>query len=160
LRAEALPTPTRPPAAPYAPGPVTQIATIRIPRIGLVAPVDEGVTLTVLDRGPGHWPGTAMPGALGNVVVGGHRVSHTHPFLDIDQLRAGDQITFDMANGTHATYAVSGLEVVPPTALYIVNQTNARTVTLFACHPKGSASQRLVVHGTLASVERSQRVGA
>lgn len=155
-----MPTPTRPPAAPYAPGPVTQIATIRIPRIGLVAPVYEGVTLTVLDRGPGHWPGTAMPGALGNVVVGGHRVSHTHPFLDIDQLRAGDQITFDMANGTHATYAVSGLEVVPPTALYIVNQTNARTVTLFACHPKGSASQRLVVHGTLASVERSQRVGA
>jgi sortase A len=154
-----LPTPSPPPAAPYAPGPVTQIATIRIPRIGLVAPVYEGVTLTVLDRGPGHWPGSALPGALGNVVVGGHRVTHTHPFLDIDQLRAGDRITFDTANGTHSTYLVTGLEVVPPTALYIVNQTNARTVTLFACHPKGSASQRLVVHGTLASTAPELRVG-
>ncbi|MBV8160606.1 MAG: class E sortase, partial [Acidimicrobiia bacterium] len=54
----------------------------------------EGVGLDVLANGPGHWPGTAMPGDNGNAVVAGHRVTHTHPFLDIDQLQPGDQVVF------------------------------------------------------------------
>ena len=66
------------------------IGRIEIPKIGVSQPMFEGVGLDVLANGPGHWPGTAMPGDTGNAVVAGHRVTHTHPFLDIDQLNPGD----------------------------------------------------------------------
>jgi len=46
---------------------------------------------------------------------------------------------------------VTGSEIVDDSALYIVDQTPGRTITLFACHPVGSAAQRYVVHGTLVS---------
>jgi len=148
-----LPTPV-PPPDPYAPEPVAQIATLRIPRIGLTAPVYEGVSLTVINHGPGHWPGTAVPGSWGNTVVAGHRTTYTQPFLNIDALAPGDHIIFDLPDGTEATYATTGTEVVAPDALWIVHQTPGNTVTLFSCHPKGSAAQRLVVHGTLVSLRK------
>ncbi len=49
----------------------------RDPRIGLTRTMFEGIRLSTLDHGPGHWPGTAMPGELGNVVVAGHRSATT-----------------------------------------------------------------------------------
>ena len=66
----------------------------------------EGIRLTTLDRGPGHWPGTAMPGELGNVVVAGHRVSHNEDFRNLDQLVPGDEVIFNTATGRH-TYHVA-----------------------------------------------------
>ena len=44
------------------------------------------------EQGPGHWPGTALPSQTGNVVVAGHRVTHSRPFRNIDQLGPGDQV--------------------------------------------------------------------
>jgi sortase A len=111
----------------------------------------EGVSLTVLDVGPGHWPGTPMPGGAGNVVVGGHRVTHSHPFRDLDVLGPGDEILFDMADGSYATYRVTETFIVNPDAMWIVDPTPENIVTLFACHPKGSAKQRIVVRAALAS---------
>ena len=48
----------------------------------------EGITLTTLNKGPGHWPGTALPSQDGNVVVAGHRVTHSRPFRHIDNRSA------------------------------------------------------------------------
>jgi LPXTG-site transpeptidase (sortase) family protein len=141
-----LPVPAAEPADPYAPTPIVQIGTIEIPKIHLVHPVYEGITLTVIDHGPSHWPDTAMPCEIGNTVFPGHRVTHTHPFLDLDQLMPGDQIVFHM-KGRDCVYAVTGTMIVQPDANYVVDQTPARTVTLIACHPKHSAAQRIVVKG-------------
>jgi sortase A len=147
-----LPTPQHSPADPYAAVPVRQIGTIEIPRIGLVHPIFEGIWLTVIDHGPGHWPGTAMPGQRGNVVFAGHRVTHTHPFRRLDELRPGDHIVFHMPNGTF-TYAVTDTIIVLPTDSWVVNQHNAFDVTLIACHPPHSATERIVVQGRLISKE-------
>jgi sortase A len=139
------------PANPRARVPVTQIGTINIPAIGLSHPVYEGVWLTVLDVGPGHWPGTPMPGGDGNVVFGGHRVTHSHPFRDLDLLKAGDEIRFDMLDGTQHSYVVTDQFVVNPDAMWIVDPTPTPTLTLFACHPKGSAKQRIVIRASRVS---------
>ena len=144
----ALPAPEDAPADPYANVPVRQIGTIEIPRIGLVHPIFEGVWLTVVDHGPGHWPGTAMPGAIGNTTFAGHRVTHTHPFLNVDQLQYGDQVIFHMPNGDF-TYSVTQILIVDPNAIWITNPTPTATMTLFACHPKHSAAHRIVVKGNL-----------
>jgi sortase A len=149
-----LPRPDPPPADPYADVPVTQIGTIEIPKIGLVHPIFEGVWLTVVDHGPGHWPGSARPGQIGNSVFAGHRVTHTHPFLDLDLLAVGDKVIFDMPHGVY-TYAVTSITIVEPTAIEITDPTRSPTITLFACNPKHSAAQRIVVKGRLVSSHRS-----
>jgi sortase A len=145
-----LPMPENPPSDPYANVPVRQIGTITIPKIGLVHPIYEGIWLTVLDHGPGHWPGSAVPGQRGNTVFAGHRVTHTHPFLNIDQLAPGDHVIFTMPTGVF-TYAVTRTTIVAPDEISIVYPTTTPTMTLFACHPKHSAAERIVVKGKLIS---------
>jgi sortase A len=141
-----LPIPEGAPVDPRAPTPEVVHGTVSLPTIGVTQPLGEGVTLTAIDRGPSHWPGTAMPGQVGNVVVAGHRVTHSRPFLDLDRLAVGDPLVFTMNDGTTWTYALTGIEIVGPDAMHIVDQTSEHTATLFACHPKGSAAQRIVAH--------------
>ncbi|MDQ1487545.1 MAG: sortase [Actinomycetota bacterium] len=136
--------PVPPPANPTAPAPIVKIGEIRIPKIGLVHPIYEGVTLTVIDHGPGHWPGSAVPGQLGNAVFAGHRVTHTHPFRNVDKLVPGDEIQFVMPDGTY-TYRMTQQQIVTPNDTWIVNPTQTATLTLFACHPPGSATNRIVI---------------
>lgn len=130
--------------------PVILLGGITIPKIGLDAPMYEGIRLPTLDRGPGHWPGTAMPGEVGNVVVAAHRVSHNAHFRNIDQLAPGDEVHFTTSTGI-TTYRVTGVEIVNPDAIWIIDPTETPTATLFACHPPGSVSQRIVVHLELAT---------
>jgi len=144
-----LPDPESPPADPRAAEALSQVGTIEIPKIGVSKSMYEGITLTTLDHGPGHWPGTAMPGQLGNVVIAGHRVSHDKPFRNIDKLVPGDDVIMTTADGSF-DYKVTSTEIVNPDALWIVDQTPDYTATLFACHPPGSTRQRIVVHLALA----------
>jgi sortase A len=146
-----LPRPLAPPD-PDATEPLVEIGRIEIARIGIDMPMYEGITLGTLDAGPGHWPGSAMPGQIGNVVVAGHRVSHSRPFRDIDQLQAGDEVVLTTADGRFV-YLVDSTEVVEPEAIRVVEQTPASTATLFACHPPGSTEYRYVVHLTLAPAD-------
>ena len=142
--------PIDPPDNPTAVVPLVKIGEIQIPKIGLVHPIYEGVTLSVIDHGPGHWPGSAVPGQLGNAVFAGHRVTHTHPFLRINELGPGDQIIFKMDNGTF-TYSVTGHQIVTPKDVHIVDPTPDATLTLFACHPPHQAIQRYVVRAAFVS---------
>jgi sortase A len=141
-----------PPRNSYAPEPIREIGRIRIPKIGLDHKVMEGITLRNIDQGPSHWPGTPMPGEVGNTVFMGHRTTHTRPFRPIDQLVPGDEIFFDIA-GVQTRYVVTGHEIVTPDRLDIVDPTPTATATLFACHPPGSARYRYVVRAALAPVD-------
>jgi sortase A len=123
---------------------------IVIPKINLVHPVFSGIEEHAIHWGPGHWPGSALPGSVGNSVFAGHRVTHTRPFLDIDLLAPGDQIKFHMATGTYV-YEVTDHIIVGPNDVWITNPTSTATVTIFACHPKRSAAKRYVVRGRLIS---------
>lgn len=129
-----------------APGPEPYIeqGTIEIPRLGLSRTLLEGISLATLDIAPGHWPGTAMPGNPGNVVVAGHRVDHHRDFRNIDQLARGDEVIFHTSAGRFR-YVVTGTSIVSGAALWVVNQTPASTGTLIACHPPGSTRSRIVV---------------
>ncbi len=144
-----LPVPIAPPVEDGSSDPLVVLGQIDIPRLGLSRTMYEGIRLSTFDRGPGHWPGSALPGELGNVVVAGHRVSGNQDFRDLDQLTVGDEVVFTTAAGRHV-YLVESTEIVSPVAIWIVDQTHAKTATLFACHPPGSVAQRIVVHLELA----------
>lgn len=138
-----LPVPVYPPG-PGEVDPEIYMGDMEIPAIMLRSPVNFGVTDATFDRGVGWWPGTARPGEVGNVVLGGHRTSWPRPFRYVDLLEPGDEIVFTTDDGRFV-YAVSRTEVVYPDAIWIVDQTEEATVTLFACHPVGSTAQRIVI---------------
>ncbi|HEV8116461.1 MAG TPA: class E sortase [Acidimicrobiales bacterium] len=138
------------PADSYAPEQIVELGTLEIPKLGVRQRLMHGVTLRNIDRGPSHWPGTAMPGKAGNVVIAGHRVTNSRPFRNIDQLGAGDEVVLTV-KGERSTYRVSSSFVVTPDRTDIANPTATPTLTMFACHPPGSARQRYVVRADLVT---------
>ncbi|MFF4774295.1 class E sortase [Microtetraspora fusca] len=139
------------------------VALIRIPRLGAdyKYAVVEGVDAEHLREGPGHYPGTAMPGEIGNFVVSGHRTTYLAPFNRIGELNRGDEIVVDTREARY-TYRVTEKEVVLPTRLDVVapvpghpaERPTRALITLTTCNPKYSAAERLIVHGLLADREK------
>lgn len=136
------------------PGAYHQLGELTIPAIGLDVAIGSGVDPDTLVEGPGHWTGTPLPGQPGNAVVSGHRTTHTAPFLHLDDLRPGDEIVTTVA-GVPTTFRVTEVLVVPVEdyrAEVLAQPTDPRAVelTLFACHPEGSLTHRIVVHAERA----------
>lgn len=133
-----------------------QVGWIQIPKIGINYTAyragDEQSSTAVtnaLNKGPTFWGTTTKPGEVGNVVIGGHRVSHGAYFRNIDQLAPGDEIIVAGLDGVPHTYLVEKTEITGPNDTWIVNFREGATVTLFACHPPGSIRQRIVVFANL-----------
>jgi sortase A len=150
---ETLPVTTA--AAEPAPPEGEVLGKIEIPKIGLSAFVIEGVGDDDLHNGPGHYPATPLPGQQGNAAIAGHRTTYGAPFASIDELAPGDPITVTTLQGTF-TYAVirqedgSGHIIVSPNAVEVLNEVPGKNLlTLTACHPKYSASKRIIVFAEL-----------
>lgn len=130
------------PPAPLVEGGV--IGEIQVPRLQLKAIVVQGDSHTILRRAVGHIPETALPGAPGNVVLAGHRDTFFRPLRNI---RVGDAITLKTSDGAFQ-YFVESTEVVPASAVEVLNATVGRTLTLITCYPFdyiGPAPNRYVV---------------
>ena len=127
------------------------VGRVEVPAIGVDEVVREGVSLDVIDLGVAHWAGTAKPGGVGNLVLAGHRSTHTAPFEDLDLLEPGDLIHVTAFDGTKVSYEVTETLIVTPQDMWVVEQTPDRILTMFACHPKGSFKQRIVVRADLVS---------
>ena len=123
-------------------------ARLIIDRIELDAVVFEGVDRTTLKSGPGHMPGTPLPGQPGNAVISGHRTTYGRPFYDLDQLVAGDEIEVETALGI-STYAVREILIVAPTDVWVAGAKDGAWLTLTTCHPRFSAAERLIIQAEL-----------
>ncbi|WP_405424967.1 class E sortase [Streptomyces erythrochromogenes] len=139
-------------------------AVLRIPRLGLVVPVAQGIDKRgVLDKGyVGQYPGTAGPGAQGNFALAGHRNTHGEPFRYVNRLRAGDELIVDV-RGRRYTYVVGRIlsetterdtGVIAPVPRSVVKPEHGYSepgsyITLTTCTPEYSSKYRLVVWGTL-----------
>jgi len=128
----------------------TPTGRIEIPAIGLNHLTYEGIDLATINYGPSHWPGKPLPGQLGNTVFPGHRTTYSRPFWDLDKLVPGNEVIFTTPAGRF-TYQVTGTTIVNARDTYVVNNTPDATFTLLACHPKGSAKQRIVVKGRMVT---------
>jgi len=133
-------------AAPAAGQPV---GIVRIPAIGVDQVVVEGVGPGDLALGPGHYPGTVLPGELGNAAIAGHRTTHGRPFYDLQALTPGDEIVLLTRQGVFV-YDVSGSSVVAPGDTGVLANAGTAQLTLTTCNPRFSAAQRLVVRAALA----------
>jgi sortase A len=135
-------------------------AIVRVPRFGAdyARPVLEGTNHDILQQGVGHYTGTALPGAVGNFAVAGHRTTYGRPFHDIDTLKPGDKVVVETKTA-YSVYVVKRHQVVAPTAVEVIapvpdepgRKPTQRWMTMTACHPKYSAAQRYVVFAELDS---------
>ena len=124
------------------------VGELGIPKIGLLDTIVEGVGEAQLQQGPGHYPGTALPGETGNVAIAGHRTTYAHPFYNLDALSPGDSVYVLTTRGLFH-YTVNGTQVVAPTDVAVLDSTpGAATLTLTTCNPRYSAATRLVVTAT------------
>jgi len=117
--------------------------------------VVPGVTLGELQRGPGHYPGTALPGEDGNFAVAGHRTTYGAPFFNLDKLRRGDEVIVTDPAGDRHTYRVRRQEIVNPADTWVIApdplQRGRPTLTLTTCNPRFSNAQRLIVFAELVA---------
>jgi sortase A len=120
------------------------IGLLRIRRLALDVAFVEGVESDALALGPGHYPGTPLPGESGNVSIAGHRTTHAAPFWALDSLVPGDHVGLSTAAGDFL-YRVEWVRVVVPDDLWVLESTSQPSLTLTTCEPRFSSARRLVV---------------
>ncbi|MFN2518425.1 MAG: class E sortase [Jatrophihabitantaceae bacterium] len=149
------------------------LANLYIPRFGkdFAFTIVEGTDDASLEKGPGHYTGTALPAATGNFAVAGHRVGKGEPFLNLDRLKSGDTIIIEtkakwyvyrvkgVPGDIESTVpdGIAGREIVSPDdggAISPVPNSPGKApteklMTMTTCHPKFTATQRMIVHAVL-----------
>jgi len=122
---------------------------IQIPKIGVDWAFVEGVQLSDLAKGPGHYPGTPLPGQIGNAAIAGHRTTHGAPFYNVNELAPGDKIIIQTFAGKYTYVVYKRPFAVKPTDYYVVNNTRDAQLTLTSCNPRYSAAERIVIKAKL-----------
>ena len=123
---------------------------LEIPSIDLSVIFEEGIDARTLSRGVGHIPNTALPGSSGNVGLAAHRDTY---FRRLQELHAGDVVVIRTLAATYQ-YAVSGIEIVDPSDVDVLNDVGSPMLTLVTCYPfvyVGAAPKRYVVRANQTS---------
>jgi sortase A len=138
------------------------VAVVVVPRFGstwkrvIREGVDEAAILNSVDAGVGHYPGTAMPGALGNFAIAAHDTGYGDAFRDVGRLRLGDPIYIQTRDGWY-TYRFRNLQWVQPSEVEVIQPVPERTggvpaarlITLTTCDPPYNAQEREIAYGAL-----------
>jgi sortase A len=127
------------------------VGRIVIPKIDASYDIVQGTDATSLEKGPGHYPGTSLPGVGQTVAIAGHRTTYLAPFRHIDALKPGDHIVVSMPYARF-TYVVQYHRIVVPTALWVTKDVGYDRLVLSACNPLYSAAQRIIVFAKLSHV--------
>ncbi len=145
------------PVVATAPGNAERFATLIVPRFGAdyTRPIAEGVGVhDVLNVGIGHYPGTQMPGQVGNFAIAGHRTGWGAPLADIVNLQVGDSIYIETADGWYryvfrsSEYVMpTGVNVLEPVPQLVGQSPTDRIITVTSCNPPLTAAERVIAYG-------------
>lgn len=119
------------------------VARLVIPAIDLDEIVLEGVGPMELNGGPGHFPGSVLPGEAGNAIVSAHRDRH---FRRFGELGVGSRVRTETRNRT-VEWVITERRIVSRDTPSLFEQRDA-TLTLTTCWPIryfGSAPDRLLL---------------
>lgn len=128
------------------------IGRLTVPRMDLRIMVVYGTDTETLKKGPGLHPSTGFPGQKFLTYVAGHRTTYGAPFSDIDKLRPGDDITFEVPYGTYR-YEVVGHRIVRDDQIEVLKGRGREELALQACWPRFFASHRYIAYARLVRVE-------
>lgn len=136
------------------------VTRVVITKIGVNALVVEGTDPRALRAGAGHYANTPLPCEKGNVAIAGHRNVYGSPFLRLDELVSGDQIelitperscTYRIVNGpgSNRPHPRAAGWITEPDDGGVIGPMEGSWLTLTTCHPKRSATKRLIVRASL-----------
>ena len=121
----------------------TPVARLVIPSIDLDEIVMEGVGPVELNAGPGHFPGSVLPGQPGNSIMSAHRDRH---FRHIGELGIGARFRTETWSGS-VEWVVTERRIVSRDTPALFDEPEA-TLTLTTCWPIryfGPAPDRLLI---------------
>lgn len=127
--------------APVKPG--APVVRVLIPAIRLDEIVVEGIDDKSLWAGPGHMPGTVLPGQAGNAVISAHRDRHFHR---LDDVRIGDYVETEHPAAA-VTWRVVTRQIVGKDER-VLRRSDTPKLTLTTCWPTrfvGPAPDRLIL---------------
>lgn len=122
------------------------IGLLYIPKLDRDLPIIEGTNPEELDRGVGHYLGTAFPGQKDQIVLSGHRDT---VFRNFDQLVIGDTFVLKLPYGTFE-YEIFDTEIVPADDTTVIRSTAPEEIlTVTTCYPFyfiGNAPDRFIFY--------------
>ena len=119
----------------------SNVPYLEIPSIG----IDQSINNKSIDYGIYHEPQSAIPG-YGTVILAGHRTFYSSPFLNLDKLKTGDNVTVSWPGIGNVQYNVVKSYVVP--ASYQLPLDQGKTLVLYTCYPLGSDKERLIIQAS------------
>ena len=128
------------------------IGRLTVPRLNLEIMVVFGTDRETLKKGPGLHPSTGFPGQRFLTYVAGHRTTYGAPFSEIDNLRPGDEITFEVPYGTYR-YEVVGHRIVRDDQIEVLKGRGREELALQACWPRFFATHRYIAYAKLVGVD-------
>jgi sortase A len=93
-----------------------------------------------------HYHDSPAPGAKGNMLVAFHRETH---WMDINQLKAGDQVQVQARDLKTYTYVIDFVKTVNPNDVSLLRQTEETDITLITCDPPWQDYNRIIFRGHL-----------
>jgi sortase A len=108
------------------------VARLLVPAHGVDLIVLAGVSGRTLAFGPGHAPGSALPGAPGTAIITGHRDTH---FRFLERVKAGDEILVEVPGREPSRFRVRQASVVDSRAAVIASAEPAAGLALLTCYP-------------------------
>lgn len=130
-----------------------------IPRFGpdYTVPVLDGVGEEIDSAVVGRYESSPRPGEDGNLALAGHRQTYGAVLWDMDQLRDGDRLYLQTANGWWV-YETRMVHIVQPTDVEVLapnpmdsqaTEPDGQWLTLTTCHPPYTVLERMITHAEL-----------
>jgi len=108
------------------------VARLQVPAHGVDLIVLTGVSGRTLAFGPGHAPGSAVPGAQGTAIVTGHRDTH---FRFLERVQQGDAIIVEGPDRRRSRLRVQETSVVDSRTAVIRTEDRSVGLVLVTCYP-------------------------
>ncbi|MBM7600516.1 sortase A [Virgibacillus halotolerans] len=135
----------------FSPGMGETVGILHIPSLASDLPIVEGTDEDDLEKGVGHYKGTAYPQQNDQIVLSGHRDT---VFRRMGELELGDIMTIQLPHGEFS-YEIVDTEIVKADDLTIISPTSPDEVlTVTTCYPFsyiGSAPDRYIITATPVS---------
>ncbi|MEC0201063.1 class D sortase [Paenibacillus lautus] len=129
----------------FDPKPNDVIGMLEIPKLEAELPIIEGTEEEMLERGVGHYSGTAFPMEDEQILLSGHRDT---VFRDFDKLSVGDHFIVKLPYGTFE-YEIRSTDIVDKDDTTVIRSMGTEVLVVSTCYPfryLGNAPERYIFY--------------
>lgn len=129
----------------FDPKPNDVIGMLQIPKLEAELPIIEGTDEEMLERGVGHYSGTAFPMDNEQILLSGHRDT---VFRDFDKLSVGDHFIVKLPYGTFE-YEIRSTDIVDKDDTSVIRTMGTEVLVISTCYPfrfVGNAPERYIFY--------------